>query len=59
MQWHELALKHIHKETFHEERKKVHCYKINLLAQKIWSDWFSFTFVIMQVLLLNIRVSQR
>ena len=34
MQWRELFLKQIHKETFHEERKKVHCYKINLLLKK-------------------------
>ena len=32
---------------------------LNLLAKNNWCDEFFFTFVIMQVVLLNIRVGQR
>ena len=54
MQWRKLALKKIRQETFHYERKKFHCYNISVGSNNMfWSNDF-LTFVIMQVIILNI-----
>ena len=59
MEWHKLALKQIHQEMFIRKGKSSIA-TMNLLAQIICSDLiFFFTFVIMQVVLLNIFVGQR
>ena len=59
MQWRELALKQIHQEMLHEERKRVHSCSESVGSNNMfWSDGF-FTFVIMQVVLLNICLGQR
>ena len=54
MQWLELSLNKLTRRRF---TRKVNRNR-NLLAQKIWSSDF-FTFVIMQVVLLNICLGQR
>ena len=59
MEWHKLALKQIHQEMFIRKGKSSIA-TMNLLAQIICSDLIIFfTFVIMQVVLLNIFVGQR
>ena len=59
MQWRELALKQIHQEMLHEERKKLPCYNKSMGSNiMLWSNYFC-SFVIMQVGLLNICVGQR
>ena len=41
MQRHELALKQINQETFHEERKKLHCCNESVSSNNMfWSDFF-------------------
>ena len=59
MQWRELALKQIHQEMLHEERKKLPCYNKSVGSNNmLWSNHFC-SFVIMQVDLLNICDGQR
>ena len=59
MQWRELALKQIHQEMLHEERKKLPCYNKSVGSNiMLWSNYFC-SFVIMQVDLLNICDGQR
>ena len=59
MQWHELALKQINQEIFHEEKKKLPCYNESVGSNiMLWSNYFC-SFVIMQVDLLIICVGQR
>ena len=59
MQRHELALKQINQETFHEERKKLRCYNKSVSPNNMFWSKFFLQFVIMQVVLPNICVGQR
>ena len=51
---HELALKQVHQETFYLERKKLLYYNKSVGSNNIFWSNYLFTFVIMQVVLLNI-----
>ena len=59
MQWHEVVLKQIHQETFNYERKKLHCHKKSVGSKNLFWSNYLFTFVIMQVVLVNICLRQR
>ena len=43
MQWRELFLKQIHKETFYEERRKVHCYNKSVGSKNL--VWLIFSYI--------------